>query len=292
MKPEIRLIECMENIVFSNDGKTMHHDHLGTIQTRHVATGDLIHEFSEKGGAPRIGGMSPDGTLIYSTDYYGRHVRICDTEKQTETLGYETGSSAIDLAVSADGKQLYIIAGEPGKNVLAVVDSATQSLVKKIPVSRLDIGIKLNPDNSLFYILTAANETEGVHVLNPQTDKLTLIPMPITVRNSIVFDRSKRLAYISNWARKSITAVDTMNNGIRATYSVKGTPHEMALSADGSFLYALNNHGSNLIDVYETDTMKLVEQLPVDRADLRVIAINDDDVIFVGYYDQAPLGKS
>lgn len=292
MKPDIRLFECMENIVFSKDGKTMHHDHLGKIQTRDVATGKLIHEFSEKGVAPQIGGMSPDGKLIYSTDFYGRHVRICDTEKQTETLGYETGDLSKGLAVTADGKQLYIITGGPGKTVVSVVDSESQTFIKKIWVSNLDIAIKINPANSRFYVLSALKGNEGVNVIEPQTGKVTLIPMLTTVRSDIVFYPSKRLAYISNWEQNSIIVADTTNDGIKKIFSVEGEPHEMALSTDGSLLYALNRYGSKMINVYETDTMKLVEQLPVDRDDLRVIAINDDDVIFVGYYDQAPLGKS
>lgn len=292
MQANIRLIECANQILFSNDGKTMHLDQLGHIQTRDAVTGELIHEFPHSGTAPRIGGQSPDGSLIYATDFYGRHVIITDTQKQTQTLGYETDWTAIGLAVSADGKLLYIITGEAGKNVIAVVDSATQSLVKKIPIGRLHVAIKLNPVNSFFYILTAVNKTEGIHVLNPQTDKLTLVPIPITIRSDVVFDPLKRLAYISNWEGKSIAVVDTMNDGIRATYSVEGTPHEMALSADGSFLYALNGHGSNLIDVYETATMTLVEQLPLDRNDLRVIATGPTGDIWVGYYIQDPLSKS
>jgi DNA-binding beta-propeller fold protein YncE len=292
MKPEIRLIECAQKIVFSKDGKTMHHDHLGKIRTTEVATGKLIHEFPYHGTSPRIGGMSPDDKLIYSTDFFGNHVMISDTENQTQTRGYETGWDAGGLAVTADGKQLYIITGGPGKTVVSVVDSESQTFIKKIWVNDLDIAIKINPANSRFYVLSALKGTEGVNVIEPQTGKVTLIPMVLGVRSDIVFYPSKRLAYISNWEQKRIIVVDTTNDGIKYIFSVEGEPHEMALSTDGSLLYALNRYGSNLINVYKTDTMKLLEQLPVDHNNLRVIAINDDDVIFVGYYDQAPLGKS
>jgi DNA-binding beta-propeller fold protein YncE len=292
MKPEIRLIECAQKIVFSKDGKTMHHDHLGKIRTTEVATGKLIHEFPYHGTSPRIGGMSPDDKLIYSTDFFGNHVMISDTENQTQTRGYETGWDAGGLAVTADGKQLYIIAGGPGKTVVSVVDSESQTFIKKIWVSNLDIAIKINPANSRFYVLSALKGNEGVNVIEPQTGKVTLTPMEIAIGSDIVFDPSKRLAYISNWEQKSITVVNTMNDGTRATHSVEGTPHEMALSTDGSLLYALNNYGSKLIDVYQTDTMALVEQVEVEQDDLRVIATSKTGVVFVGYYVQAPLSKT
>jgi YVTN family beta-propeller protein len=73
--------------------------------------------------------------LLFATISYGATVRY---------------PSPDDMALSADGKRLYVVCG--GTDELLVVDRATKAVAGRIPVGRLPRGVTVSPDGSRIYV--------------------------------------------------------------------------------------------------------------------------------------------
>jgi DNA-binding beta-propeller fold protein YncE len=282
MNEEIKLIRSTEGVVFSPDFKTLHCEQDHKLITLEVETQTLIKQYPHHGFI-QVAGTNPAGDRVYVRDWDFAKVIIIDTVAQTETLGYEAGMQTTGMAISTDGHQLYILTAESNASFLSVVDSRTQTLVKKIKVGGFPVTIGVNPANSLVYVCCAYQLDGGVYVVDPVTEKVIHIPMKIGIPTGLAFNPDKHFAYVSN-AEGTITAIDTINHGIRGVFPTGGKPTKMAVSNCDNWLYALNNN-SGAIHVFEAEKMTLDHTITTSKSDLRAITTQKSNgALWVGYY--------
>jgi gliding motility-associated-like protein len=127
--------------------------------------------------------FSPDSTRLYAAD--GNVVTVINTITQsaiaTLRTGYYGHGSPVALAISPDGKQLYVLVnGVLTNNDVQIFDTATNSLVQSVIIDDgIPTGLCISPDGINLYVSCTGSNT--VAVVNTQT---YLVTTNIPVGNS------------------------------------------------------------------------------------------------------------
>jgi len=96
-------------------------------------------------------------------------VSIIDMATNTVTTTIKVGMSPFEVAVSPDGKNMYVANG--GDNTASVIDTATNRVMATVNVGGMPEGIAFTPDGKKAYV---ANEADNsVSVIDTTTDKVT-----------------------------------------------------------------------------------------------------------------------
>jgi DNA-binding beta-propeller fold protein YncE len=114
--------------------------------------------------------LTPDGRRAYvvTVDQHSGgvdgsgSVAVVDTGRAAvvDVIRFDTGRPN-DVAVSPDGRRVYVATGIAGAGALAVVDTADDTVLDTIPVRSSSFpagatGVALSPDGARAYVLTAA----------------------------------------------------------------------------------------------------------------------------------------
>lgn len=147
--------------------------HAVNIQTR-------THAGSLKvGPRPRTIVIMPDGAHAYVPSELGAKIykialHPLAVEKVIDTPGEQV--RPMGTMLSADGKRLFVTTGHAG--LVLVVDTDSDTIVKRIPVGKRPWGIVLSPDGKKLY--TANGLTNDVTVVSTETyEVLKKIPVGV-----------------------------------------------------------------------------------------------------------------
>jgi YVTN family beta-propeller protein len=172
--------------------------------------------------------ISPDGSRAYVTDVIGGHIWVTDTANNsiagTITLA---GSSLRDVAVSPDGKTLYVLdekKGIPFNSVdVEVIDTQTNTVTTSIGLGDVPTTIAMTPDGSHAYVPLANGELSVIDTKkNVLVETETISKGNLLLGVAITPDGSR--AYVTCGNNNTIYALDTATNRvvdtIRSDYPV------------------------------------------------------------------------
>jgi YVTN family beta-propeller protein len=169
-------------------------------------------------------------------------------------------------------------AGSSAGTRTAAAASSAPSLAVPTVAGNIQVGqspsyIQVAPNGKFAYV---ANPGAGaINVIDTATDRVSgTIQIPQGPPQSVSFSPDSRTAYVSvyttNGSVHLIAFVDTATRAVTATVQVDNrTPDPSATSPDGRFLYVpnhntvLNGAGHNVIDVIDTTTKELVDDIAV-----------------------------
>ncbi|HUY87035.1 MAG TPA: hypothetical protein VMU77_07945 [Acidimicrobiales bacterium] len=116
--------------------------------------------------------ISPDGTTAYAVDSGPGNVDIIDLGSHSIIGSVKVGGSPTGIAITPDGKQLWVTSTNVNNSsgYVSVVDTASHSIAAKIPVGSGPTGIAITPDGTSAYVANTGYLTsEGsVSVINVQ----------------------------------------------------------------------------------------------------------------------------
>ena len=163
------------------------------------------------------------------------------------------------LAVDSSGTHVYqVIFGE---NTVAVVDTASRTVISSIPVSRPS-SVLMHPSGRVAYVSGAAIvggvEAGLLAVIDTATNTVTAtIPMgPGFSVRSMVLDPAGTKLYVSNSIQGpggKVVVIDTSTNAVATTIPIVG-PGALAAHPAGTFVYIINANGVSVLDT-ATDTV-------------------------------------
>ena len=104
----------------------------GTVSVIDLAAGTKLRDI-EVGGEPEGIALAKDGRELWIADLKGARVQAFDTETFERLAEVKTGPVPIRVAVSPDGR--WVVTSNLGSGSLTVIDAATRSPVREIPVS-------------------------------------------------------------------------------------------------------------------------------------------------------------
>src|ERR1035438_2720551 len=125
-------------------------------------------------------------------------------DKQPGSLMRERYLSPVEMALSADGRQLYVVCQDSDE--VRCVDLAAAKVVARVPVGHVPRGIALSPDNRQIYITNAWSDT--VSVIDAATLKVVQTLPTGFEPAGIVVDRSGKTVYVANRLSGDISVID------------------------------------------------------------------------------------
>lgn len=175
------------------------------------------------------------------------------------------------LAVSPDGSKVYAAFTDlSGKNTLAVISTASNTITQKIPLS---MGasfsgpfVALSVDGTRAYVtLTNASQLAIVDTVSNQL--LSTVSISPSYPVSLAVHPNGKTAYlVSNLSFSGIVVFDLTTGSVTGTIAAPGTPvpFNVAFTPDGSRAYMTEELGPVLI--IDTASQKIVGQLPVGNS--------------------------
>jgi YVTN family beta-propeller protein len=226
--------------------------------------------------------VSPDGERVYVTNTYkgcatktckGRKhsnkednhfsVHVIDTATNTVTDTVPVGSFPKGIAVSPDGKKVYVT--NSWNDNVSVIDTAINTVISTVPVGRFPEGIAINPTGTRAYVTNSLDD--NVSIINTKTnDVIATVNVGINPVGVAVNPEGTKV-YVTNVGNFSVpdntvSVIDTATDNVTATIKVGQQPVGISVSPDGAKVYVANN-GEDNVSVIDTATNNVTATVPV-----------------------------
>jgi serine/threonine-protein kinase len=207
--------------------------------------------------------IAPNGRFAYIASREAGVITVLDTtiNKVTATIPVPQGPPQF-VAFSPKGDRAYVSVFNKDLtiNLVVFVDTATNTVLKVVPVGRKPYASATTPDGKLLYV---PSHDEGLlDVLDTDTgDLVTKIPV---ARNPhwVAFSKDGKFIYTANHESGVVTVLNAADNSIVKEIKVGVSPHSTTVSPDGSRVSVVN-YDSNEVSVIDTATNDVVATIPV-----------------------------
>jgi len=199
---------------------------------------------------------------IFVSDEAASCVQAVDAATLKVIECVEVGARPRGMAVSRDGKRLYVAASDA--NRIAVVDTATRKMVRTI-----DSG----PDPETFAL---SPDERQVYVANENDNELSIIPVAGGARREVPVGGEPEGTAVSPDGRTVVQAsesgsmahvIDAATGTVRANLIVDTRPRYIAFTPDGTRFW-VSSELRGTVSVFDAATLKSVGKIDFDRANL------------------------
>jgi YVTN family beta-propeller protein len=175
-------------------------------------------------------------------------------ERQVE-IPLEAGTFPAGLALSPDGKRLYVTAN--GANALKVVDLAERKVAATIPVGVKPYACAVSLDGKRAWVSNWGENSVAAIDLSERTVYRTI---PVREKpNDLLLDRAGERLFVANGNRNTVSVIDTAQGsaveeidiGLLPGAPPGSTPNALTLDAPGTTLFIANadNNSLAVVDV-------------------------------------------
>ena len=155
-------------------------------------------------------------------------------DKQPGSLMRERYLSPVEMALSPDGRLLYVVCQDSDE--VRVVDVRSGNVISSIPVGHVPRGIALSPGGRQIYITNAWSD--NVSVIDARTLKVVQTLPTGFEPTGIVVDRSGSTLYVANRLSSDIFVIDLKaGQETKRLLAGRGASY-LALSPDGKLIFA------------------------------------------------------
>jgi len=249
------------------------------------------------GKRPRGLKLSPDGKLLYvalsgspiagpgvdekklpHADKGADGIGIVDTTTLKLVNILRGVSDPEQLAVSADGKRLFIASEDTGRAI--IIDAVTGKTIASLTVGGEPEGVTLSPDGRFVYM--TSEEDHQVAVIDTAANKVVATFKVGDRPRFTEFSDDGALAFVSAENGGTITVADARQHKVLRTIKLPGAlarPVGMAISHDGKKLYTVTGRGKNLLSV-DVATGKVLASVEVGQRPWGVAISPDGATLF------------
>ncbi len=240
-----------------------------TVSVIDTATNTVIATVNV-GDRPQGVAVSPDGTVVYVTNYGGT-VSVIDTATNTVTSTVSVGTNPNGIAVTADGEKVYVT--NYGGNTVSVIDTASNTVAATVTVGNNPFGIAISGSEA--YVTNDRDRTisiidTGTDAVKATVNLINEFPGGIAVKGSEV--------YVTSGGTNNVSVIDTNTNVVTATVPVGTNPHGVAIA--GTRLYVANL-GSNTVSVIDTASYTVTATMNVGSKPYGIAATPDGKSVYV-----------
>jgi YVTN family beta-propeller protein len=185
---------------------------------------------------------SPDGSLLYVSEYAADRVAVIDTRSHSVARNITVGEAPVAVAASADGSRVYALnqAGINGIGSVSVVDTGSSAVIQTINVGRGPVAFALSPAGAQLAVLNSGDLTISVIDVGSGAVSRTIQLSDEAGGIAVARDGSQIFTTLANTGAMEI--IDTHDWTI-SQFPVGPTPGQVVVSTDGSELYVLRGGG-------------------------------------------------
>ncbi len=238
--------------------------------------------------------MTPDERYLFVANTGGvistdeNRLTVIETATHQVAAVIEADIGPLDLTVSADGQLVYVTNSESKSISVIDVASLTRRTRIRVPISgeRGPYGVAIHPDGKRLYV-TDINGNQVLIVDTARRATIGRIDVIEDPRSLVISADGKRL-YVSGGdfdddGDGGISVIDTESESVVTTLRMDGGIFRLALSPDGSRLYATDRANAQLIvvDVAQNRVVNSVQVLPEGEETRDLFVSRDGSQIYV-----------
>lgn len=160
-------------------------------------------------------------------------------------VGAQEYRSPLVVLGDASGTVLYV--AEHTANAVAVIDLASNQVVRRIALPLPPAGLALSPDGKILYV--TGSSPEGVmFVVDTASDAVTAQVAVGHTPGAVVVSPAGDRVYVANLFNNDVAVVDAAANTVVKRVSVQREPAAMTLADGGNLLYVANQLPSGASD--------------------------------------------
>ena len=254
-------------MAITQDGRTVYVSGDGSSSLDVIDTAaDKVVKTINVGKTPNGIALTPDNKLLLVTVYGENLLAFIDTAKQAMVATIAVPKPHT-VAISPDGKLAYVTVQEPGHFGLALIDLASRSLVRMMPLEKTPRDGEFDYSGKAFYLTQAG--VSSVQVLDPASGKI-VAQIPTGVSPHFVGrPRGSAFGIIVVQGPGELLLFDPATDQPERSVAVGKQPHWATASGDGKTAY-VTNEGSN--DVTTVDLVSgRTATIPVGNAPRKVV---------------------
>lgn len=182
------------------------------------------------------------------------------------------------LTFNSNAQTAYITNGDD--NTVSVINVATNTVLKTIPVGTHPKGVSVSPDGTKVYIANSGNNT--VTVINTATNTVSAT-IPIgTYPEGIAISPDGSKVYVANDTNK-VSVINTATNTVSATIPVSNATSGISISPDGTKVYVANQTSSS-VSVINAATNTVTTTIPVGAWPFGISVTPDGSKVYTANY--------
>ena len=206
--------------------------------------------------------ISPDGRYVYNTNRGSDTVTVIDTVTNTvvKTLSLPTGAAPIQVALTPDGRRLFV-GDTSSANCIYVYDTVTWQLLETLNTGFPNGAFGISPDGR--YLVTNYDNggTSQISIYNANSYSLIKNFTAYSSPHNICFAQNGQYCYIVSDGANTIYVLDLINLTVTTvTFGGGIGGGNIAITPDGLYVYTSWNATNNLF-VMDTRTNKVVAQI-------------------------------
>jgi YVTN family beta-propeller protein len=164
------------------------------------------------GGVPTVMVINKQDSFVYVVNSLTTISQI-DSTKNSVVNTWSAGPNPTGLAITPDGKQLYVGNTSTSTGTVTILDASTGSVVKTIALAGSPVMPQISPNGKFAWVpanlVTPTSNTGSVTVIDTATQTIkTTIPMGQSAFD-VVFNRRGTLAYVTDSDDNSVAVINT-----------------------------------------------------------------------------------
>jgi YVTN family beta-propeller protein len=156
-----------------------------------------------------------------------------------------------DVAISPNGARAFVVVGNArggGLGDLAVIDTATNTIIDTAPTGWSSMEVAMSPDGSRAYVANQGNTVSVIDTVTITTVATVLLPSPtFNTPIGVVVSPDGARVYVMCVDGSSVAVIDSASNTVINGISVD-RPLLGAITSDGTDLYVTTPTGLSVID--------------------------------------------
>ncbi|NKE57763.1 hypothetical protein FXN61_13320 [Lentzea sp. PSKA42] len=206
-------------------------------------------------------------------------VQVVDTTNGTVLAHADTAGRATGVAVSPDGRRVYVVNGWTG--VITEVDPNTGAVIDRLFTQVQLSHAAMRPDGQRLYVSASGS----VAVVDPENFRLVAAVRVPGQPQGLAVHPDNKILYVANAQDGTVGLIDTATAFQTSTVQVGGLPQHLAISPDGQRLYVssmrLGEKTPGTLSVIDTTTNQVVGTMSVGRGAGSIAVTPDGATVYV-----------